>query len=82
MVEFQKSSYVDSEEISQMLERCIAKLSSYSNKLIMLRYNNNLTGAKLAQVLNKKVKSVYVALSRTHHALRECMRKQITFTED
>ena len=80
--EFQRTSYIDSEGISQVLERCISKLSSYAQKLVMLRYGQNLTGVKLAQALNKKVNSIYVALSRTHQVLRECMKNQLRSIDD
>ena len=72
--EFQKTNIYDSEDVAIKLERCLGKLTGFSRKLIMLRYRNNLTGQKLAKELNRKVQSVYVALSRTHKTLRECMK--------
>jgi RNA polymerase sigma factor (sigma-70 family) len=75
--EFQKSSPIDSPEVYLILKGCLEKLSSFARQLITLRYCENLTGPNLAQALNRKVKSIYVALSRTHQTLHLCMQKQM-----
>ncbi len=73
--EFQKTNLYDLNDTEIKLEKCLGKLTGFSRKLIMLRYRKNLTGQKLAKELNRKVESIYVALSRTHKTLRECMKR-------
>ncbi len=59
----------------QFLEQCLAKLSEYGRKVIHLRYEKNLKGARLAQALGVKVGSAYVAVSRIHQTLSNCIKK-------
>ena len=79
--ESQKSSFLDDPNIYTILEKCLSLLSSSVRLLLRKRYTNNLTGAELAKVLNRNVNSVYVAISRAHRALYNCMRKQIRARE-
>ena len=58
------------------LEKCVSKLSSYGKELVYFRYRENLTGQRLADALGRKCDSVYVALSRMHRMLAECIRRQ------
>jgi RNA polymerase sigma factor (sigma-70 family) len=64
------------DEIFSRLEKCISKLSSYGKELVYFRYRENLTGQKLAETLGRKCSSVYVALSRIHRMLANCIRQQ------
>ncbi len=64
---------VDVSELTDVLTECVKKLSPYGQRLIELRYRDGLTGRRLAEVLNRKVETVYVALTRVHRALSNCM---------
>ena len=75
--ESQKSSFLDDPNIFSILEKCLSLLSDPVKLLLQKRYKNNLTGVDLAKVLNRNVNSVYVAISRAHRALYNCMREQI-----
>jgi RNA polymerase sigma-70 factor, ECF subfamily len=68
-------------EIISRLEKCISKLSSYGKELVYFRYRKNLTGQRLADALGRKCDSVYVALSRMHRMLAECVRQQDVISE-
>lgn len=61
----------------QFLEVCLAKLSEYGRKVIHLRYEENLKGKKLAQALGLKLGSAYVAVSRVHLALSNCVKEKM-----
>jgi RNA polymerase sigma factor (sigma-70 family) len=63
-------------ETLSRLEKCISKLSSYGKELLYFRYRENMTGQRLADALGRKCDSVYVALSRMHRMLADCIRRQ------
>lgn len=58
------------------LERCMGELSDYARDLLRQRYRENLTGQSLAQRMGRPMNTVYVALSRAHSALAECMQRR------
>lgn len=64
-------------EVFSHLEKCVGRLSSYAREIIQFRYHENLTGQKLADALGRKCDSVYVALSRVHRTLAECIHRQM-----
>jgi RNA polymerase sigma-70 factor, ECF subfamily len=74
---FETPSFMDDPETLNLLEECISKLSMPTKKLLEYRYKHNLSGPKLAASLNKNVKTVYVAISRAHRALHDCMSRQL-----
>ncbi len=67
----------DSSDSDRMdaLRCCLEKLSPYATRLIHLRYGEGLTGQSLADRVNRKVDTIYVALSRIHRSLLMCIRK-------
>jgi RNA polymerase sigma-70 factor, ECF subfamily len=79
--ESQKITLWDDPEIHSALEKCMSKLSSAVKLLLQKRYQNNLTGVKLAEVVNRNVSTVYVTLSRARRQLYECVHKQIRLME-
>ncbi len=80
--ESEKSSFLDDPDTRIILENCIAQLSEPVKKLLEKRYKQDLTGARLAQALNRNVKSIYVAITRAHKALYDCMQKKIKPVKD
>lgn len=67
----------DSTEMMDALQSCRQRLSPYAKRLMDLRYIEGLTGQKLADMVNRKVETVYVAISRIHKALSQCIRKTL-----
>ncbi len=63
--------------LADALQHCMARLTQRSQQIVALRYQGGLSGDQVADRLDMKVHSVYVALSRIHHALRECMKHLI-----
>jgi RNA polymerase sigma-70 factor (ECF subfamily) len=59
------------------LRHCIEKLNDYPRRLIELRYGEGLNGAELARRVGRKVETIYVALSRAHQSLAQCVRRQL-----
>lgn len=60
-------------EILEMLRGCLERLTPYARQLVDLRYREALTGEQLAQRVGRRVNAVYVALTRVHHKLADCM---------
>ena len=58
------------------LRACMAKLSPHARTILGLRYAEEVSGARVAEVMQVKVQSVYVALARIHRALGECIRRR------
>lgn len=59
------------------LERCIAKLTPRAQELVQLRYHEDLSGQHIADRLRKPLNTIYVAISRIHRTLAECVRGEL-----
>lgn len=59
------------------LERCIAKLTPRAQELVQLRYHEDLSGQHIADRLRKPLNTIYVAISRIHRTLAECVRNEL-----
>jgi RNA polymerase sigma-70 factor (ECF subfamily) len=68
-------SLVVREEVDHLRE-CVGQLTPHAQKILHLRYTEGLSGARVAEIVNVKVRSVYVALARIHQALADCIRKR------
>lgn len=69
------------ESMVETLRSCIEALSPYARRVISCRYREGLTGPRLAEALGRKLNTVYVALSRAHQALAECMEGDVSAGE-
>jgi RNA polymerase sigma-70 factor (ECF subfamily) len=60
------------------LRGCVERLSPRARRVLHLRYVEGLSGARLASHADVgiEVKSLYVALSRIHRALHECITRK------
>ena len=63
--------------ILKQLAGCIEKMTPNNQEIVRLRYFKALSGIEVARRLNRKVRTVYQALSRIHKQLRECMQGQM-----
>jgi len=79
LVEAEWSRYDDarSTDMVDALRGCVAKLSPYARQLVDMRYAGNFKPAQIADRLNRKVTTVYVALTRAHKSLAECVRAEL-----
>lgn len=64
-------------DMTEALNRCVDRLSPYAKKLIEARYTDGKRGGDLAAALRRSLNTVYVALARVHHTLRDCLKRQI-----
>jgi RNA polymerase sigma-70 factor (ECF subfamily) len=68
-------SFAIADEVDH-LRACIDRLTPHARRILHLRYTAGLTGIQVAGVVNVKVSSVYVALTRIHQALEDCIRRR------
>lgn len=61
----------------QALRHCMGKLTPNAQQLIHLRYAENIKGKALAEKLGKKPNAVFVALSRVHKTLGQCIEAEL-----
>jgi RNA polymerase sigma-70 factor (ECF subfamily) len=68
-------SFSSSDEVDH-LRACMGQLTPYARQILHLRYNAGLTGIQVAGVVNVKATSVYMALTRIHQTLADCIRRR------
>ncbi|MBI1373521.1 MAG: hypothetical protein GC159_12400 [Phycisphaera sp.] len=64
-------------DLVDALQHCLGKLSGYAKHLVELRYAEGLSGQKLADAVDRNLNTVYVALTRIHRSLGDCVRQQV-----
>lgn len=69
-------------EERRALERCLAKLTDRSRKLLHMRYFEDLSPQQIGGILGLASQSVRVSLSRIRTALSECVLKVSTSSLD
>ena len=62
------------EELKQRLRRCLDQLSPRKRELIRLRYFEERSYAEIAQRTMRTVSALYMAFSRIHTTLAQCVR--------
>jgi RNA polymerase sigma-70 factor (ECF subfamily) len=62
-----------SDGLLEALRHCLEGLAPYGRKLLEMRYHDGWKSAKIAEATQREVQSIYVALTRVHRALRECI---------
>jgi RNA polymerase sigma-70 factor (ECF subfamily) len=75
-VEWSQFDEVDSFSLTAALRDCLKRLSNRARQIVDLRYGSGLSSARVAEHLGRKVTTVYVALTRIHRTLGECIRKK------
>jgi RNA polymerase sigma-70 factor, ECF subfamily len=70
---WQKYDAVDASDLTDILRQCVSQLTSRAQHILTLRYVQGLNGAQVAETIGRKVRTVYMALSRIHGALRKCV---------
>src|SRR5690606_29370261 len=73
---------VSVDSMLQALRKCLTKLTPYGMRLLDLRYRDNLTGQALADVLDKSINTVNVALARLRRSLANCVRREMREMHD
>jgi len=62
----------DSDRVAA-LRACLGKLPEKSRRLMHLRYAENCSGRRLAEMMRKPVNTVYATMSRVYKALAKCI---------
>jgi RNA polymerase sigma-70 factor, ECF subfamily len=62
------------------LRKCLDSLTANARRVVDLRYVDGLKSSRIAEILNRKVESVYRVLTRAHAALRFCMENRLPKT--
>ena len=63
-------------DLVDALRHCLERLSPSAHELVKLRYQDGISGSRLAEVVNRQLNTVYVALSRIHRSLGDCIRQR------
>ncbi|MBI1369441.1 MAG: sigma-70 family RNA polymerase sigma factor [Planctomycetes bacterium] len=67
----------DVEDTIAALRQCLSELTPYARRIVQLRYAEGLSGEALARKLDRKVRTTYMALTRIHNALAECVQRRM-----
>jgi RNA polymerase sigma-70 factor, ECF subfamily len=59
------------------MQQCMENLTPYARQIIGLRYGKGLSGIQVADTLGRNVRAIYMALTRIHNDLRECIRHRL-----
>lgn len=73
-------STVDPEPANDSLEAlrdCLGKMSPRARRLIELHYVDGLKGKAIADKMQRTTNAIYVAMSRVHQTLRECVKLRL-----
>ncbi len=64
-------------DLVEALAHCLEGLSPHARNLVRLRYVDGISGSRLAEVVDRSLNAVYVALSRIHRSLGDCIRQRL-----
>lgn len=63
--------------MQQALEHCITQITPNNRELLRLRYFEHRNCAEVAEILGRKIETVYQALARLHKTLGDCIRGRL-----
>lgn len=61
----------------EALGQCLRSLTPRSQKIVALRYGEELSGIEVAERIDCKIDTLYKALARIYQNLRECIREKL-----
>jgi len=64
-------------EAIDAIRECITKLTPRAQRLVELKYYKGLDGRALAEKIGRQLNTVYVALTRIHRKLSDCVRSRL-----
>jgi RNA polymerase sigma-70 factor (ECF subfamily) len=74
--DWEQADAVNAPDEAEYLKTCVEQLTPRSQEILHLRYTEGLTGIQIAEAINVKVGSVYVALTRIYQALETCIHER------
>ena len=61
----------------EALRKCLDRLTPNNREIVRLRYFEGRPGVQVAEVLGRKLDTVYQALARIHKSLADCVRQRL-----
>ncbi|MBI1367425.1 MAG: sigma-70 family RNA polymerase sigma factor [Planctomycetes bacterium] len=78
---WQSLEAVESSEMVDALRTCMRELTPHAQQLVRMRYAEGIRSSVIAQQLNRQLNAVYVAMTRIHRQLAECIRHRMGIAE-
>ena len=75
--EWDQQPQAQAQQIKHALHHCVEQLTPHARELIDLRYAHDIKGRALAEKLGRKPNAVFVALSRIHRKLSDCISARL-----
>jgi len=75
--DWERTDAVPDAELADALHHCMGQLTPNNQHILKLRYGQGISGLRLAEALGRQLNAVYVALTRIHKALGECIRRRL-----
>jgi RNA polymerase sigma-70 factor (ECF subfamily) len=79
--DWQAQDVRQTQETVEALRRCIEQLTPNNQRILRLRYMQNLPGTQVASELGRKLDTVYKALTRIHKSLLDCIQHRLAAEE-
>jgi len=73
---WERADATNAQDEAEHLKACVDQLTPRSKEIVHLRYTEGLTGIQVAEAINVRVGSVYVALTRIYQALEKCIHER------
>lgn len=70
-------AHLESSHMVDALRGCMKQLTPHARQLVQLRYGQGIASSGIAQKLSRPLNTVYVAMTRIHKQLGECIRKRL-----
>lgn len=67
----------DTTELLDAVTHCIGRLTPRAQRLVEMRFRNQMDTAEIAEASGRKVQSVYVAFSRIYSTLSQCIKQKL-----
>lgn len=81
IAEYGKHSVDEEPERVEAIKRCVEKLKADDRRLILVRYEHNITIKKLAELIGRSPAGLYKTMGRIHHMLLQCVRRVLASWE-
>ena len=78
IAQFSEHASDDISDRVQALEHCLSKLSGRQKKLLVLRYNKDISIKRISQMTGRSINGLYQSFSYIIKGLRNCMTKYMT----
>lgn len=77
IAEHEVQGRIDYTEHAEALDQCSRKLSERDRKILSLRYKEEISMKKIAQMLGRSSTGIYHTMARIHTVLQECIRRTL-----